>query len=553
MSKLTFQNAEPKRKRPKNNSAQPLRKTLLEACEDGDYAMVVMNLIRNPDSINYAHNGGVNPLWVAIAHGHAIIVNELLAAGANVNTAGANGVKSLMVACRRGHLEIVQMLLAAGANVNAAGANGVTSLLVACRRGHLEIVQMLLAAGANVNTAEADGITPLWIACLMGHLEIVQMLLAAGANVNTAIVIINERVVGGTPLIVGIAKGHATIVNELLAAGANVNTAFADGVTPLMVACRKGHLEIVQMLLADGANVNTAEANGFTPLWVACFRGHLEIVNELLAAGANVNRTNSRGKSPLWIACRHAHLAIVNALLDKGATLMIPHFIHPAVAHLLLSKRDNVGISSKVTPLTLALYMPPSHDLPALYADAEQVKRLLSRPRIRTKFPASYMSFLKFPEETFMLNEKNIQDQGDRIMCPLRLWRLDTNQCKHIFEANFIKRWFFPPNGQARLKCPLCGPQSDDITEVELLSKQKVDEMNASEEIRKNALSRQEIARRKIKEMNESLPTLRSERLRSKASRDLEKAKRELEAAIHEENVNVLTARKLFRHLRLEF
>ena len=77
--------------------------------------------------------------------------------------------------------------------------------------------------------------------------------------------------------------------------------------------------------------------------------------------------------------------------------------------------------------------------------------------------------------------------------------------------------------------------------------------MNASEELRKNALSRQEIARRKIRETNERLPTLRSERLREKALKDLEEAEQELQRAIHEENVNVLTARKLFTNLRLEF
>ncbi len=101
---------------------------------------------------------GVDPLSLAIRHGHAEIVHDLLAAGADPRKAWSWGGSTLHHAVR--HLSnpgVMAALIEHGAEIDALDGDRNTPLNFAARDDALEVAEFLLRAGANPNARTERG------------------------------------------------------------------------------------------------------------------------------------------------------------------------------------------------------------------------------------------------------------------------------------------------------------------------------------------------------------------------------------------------------------
>jgi ankyrin repeat protein len=287
---------------------------LLFCCGEG-YIEGVQCLLATRIEVNPP--GGVTPLWIASANGHADIVSLLLAHSTDVDLGGReDGKTALSAASQGGHTEIVHLLLEHGADINLPGGEYGSALAAASHHGHIEIVRLLLKGGANTNLPAGLYGSALTAACHRNHLEIVRLLLDAGAEVNL-------RGGGyGNALSTASRRARIDIVRLLLDAGADVNLLGGEDRTALMAACHRGEIQIVRLLLENGADINLECGgeyyNALSAASCSCssnFRH--DIVCLLLDNGADIK---SLGSKALKMASKGGYDNIVALLREKGAT-----------------------------------------------------------------------------------------------------------------------------------------------------------------------------------------------------------------------------------------
>jgi len=177
----------------------------------------------------------------------------------NVNyQSDQGGLTPLIVASANGHARVVEMLLEEEeVKVNLADYDGSTPLYEASSRGHESVVKLLLAEpGIDVNPT-VDGYGPLWsnyytplhAATINGHEKVVEMLLVNKTHIRSPIDVNQTDVRGRTALILASLHGHENIVEMLLAKkGIDINQVDRKGRTALIMANEMGHEEIIYML-----------------------------------------------------------------------------------------------------------------------------------------------------------------------------------------------------------------------------------------------------------------------------------------------------------------
>jgi ankyrin repeat protein len=165
-----------------------------------------------------------------------------------------------------------------------------TPLIDAVKQNDEAAVRALLQKHADVNAREGDGATALHWAVYADHEAIARVLVTAGADVNAA----NDLAI--TPLYLASVNGNAAIARLLTDNGARVDAASETGVTPLMEAARVGSVDTVRVLVDRGADVNHVERDrGQTALMWAVARKHPAVVKLLLDRRADIQvRTRVR-------------------------------------------------------------------------------------------------------------------------------------------------------------------------------------------------------------------------------------------------------------------
>ncbi len=124
-------------------------------------------------------------LFVAARSGDAEGVADLIARGADPNAPGPNGLQPLFMAVIHGHHDAVMALLEGGANPNVEHAHaGGTPLHAGL--SNPQIVSTLVEHGARVNAPTALGDTPLHVVGQLGASGIgsARVLIENGADVN---------------------------------------------------------------------------------------------------------------------------------------------------------------------------------------------------------------------------------------------------------------------------------------------------------------------------------------------------------------------------------
>lgn len=161
--------------------AQALRTALVEACLNGNIALVNALLNSGVDPKTSGYQDGIPVLEIARANGHVDIVQALMAVD-------ESPMVSMPVSSNAGLVLTAEILLDVIADVYRESScyDGMTALMIASRAGCMEAVQFFLDAYADVNITSNNGHTALMLTCQNGHIEVVRALLAAGAAVNIA-------------------------------------------------------------------------------------------------------------------------------------------------------------------------------------------------------------------------------------------------------------------------------------------------------------------------------------------------------------------------------
>jgi ankyrin repeat protein len=181
----------------------------------------------------------------------------------------------------------VAFLITLGSVLTAADGS-VGALFDAVRNDDRAAVAALLNGRTDVNAREEDGATALAWAAMRSNIEIATLLLNRGADPNLT----NEQGIG--PLYLAITNGSAGLAKLLLEKGADPNMAREDGETALMTATRLGQIDVMKLLLDRGANINAHDGKfGQTALmWAA---GRPAAVRLLLE-----RRADARIASKVW-------------------------------------------------------------------------------------------------------------------------------------------------------------------------------------------------------------------------------------------------------------
>ncbi|XP_066594349.1 ankyrin repeat and KH domain-containing protein 1 isoform X2 [Prorops nasuta] len=301
------------RMRSDNLRTQNEKRSLVEACTDGDVG-TVRKLLTEGRSVHETTEEGESLLSLACSAGYYELAQVLLAMNANVEDRGVKGdCTPLMEAASAGHVDIVSLLIAHGADVNAQSTSGNTPLMYACAGGHENVVRVLLKAGANVEDHNENGHTPLMEAASAGHVPVAKILLEYGAGINT-----HSNEFKESALTLACYKGHLEMVRFLLEAGADQEHKTDEMHTALMEASMDGHVEVARLLLDSGAQVNMPTDSFESPLTLAACGGHVDLAMLLIERGANIEEVNDEGYTPLMEAAREGHEEMVALLLSQA-------------------------------------------------------------------------------------------------------------------------------------------------------------------------------------------------------------------------------------------
>jgi len=158
-------------------------KTLLDAVESGNEAVVRELLRRGNFSLRTKDSNGRTALHLAVAKDRRLIANFLLDKGADTEAVQNSGEKPLYLAAILGNQLMVELLVEFNANIEALNLKTrTTALHAAVSKRHIQVARFLLRHGANVDSRDQAGATPLCIAVRRGDLKSAEVLLQYGAN-----------------------------------------------------------------------------------------------------------------------------------------------------------------------------------------------------------------------------------------------------------------------------------------------------------------------------------------------------------------------------------
>ena len=351
-------------------TAEPVFKRVLQACKDGDLALV-RSLVDDTCDFHHKTNDGCSALHLACIEGNVELVEWLLDTVQRrdaqlysllLDDPADNGWSALCVACAQGHHRVVSLLLSKNCNATRPGNDEAT-----VHASHWPCADIESRDRACVSLSlDGAGNTPLMISSCNGHLECVNVLLAHDSV--TAEMLCATNNVRKNAFHLASQQGHIEIVRRLLAKRQELGladeadrtpTAEAEGFdvthftsdhgdgerlddneqeqqqtsrdplqrgdiagnTPLHAAALGGSAPIVRLLLESRASVSRISSTGVSALHVCCLRDddtdRTEIAQVLLEAGASLNSYTSFGTTPLHDAALHSNYRLVCLLLDR--------------------------------------------------------------------------------------------------------------------------------------------------------------------------------------------------------------------------------------------
>jgi len=333
---------------------------LLEACENGDEAVVQELIASKRVDVNAKDHRARTPLFLAMYYNHPAIVRLLLADPTTVLGAGDRTENTeLMSACADNYIECVQLYLQdERCNIHIVNAaknqeykleENKTALNVALQNGHDEIAKMLLAipnidVNACIKGTNYD-LSPLDLAIKHGMKDVVSLLLE-NETTNLDVALYNDcEPMPDIEKLIHVECIKMVLENKRFDKNI-INTHDPHvGSTALCFAMETGYLEIVKLLLMypetslENAGLDKGIKKGFTEC-VECFinnsRCTLEIINAYkplhCAVQANdermmqlildfpdldPNTQNCDGQTPLFFAMRSNSDNAVNILLKN--------------------------------------------------------------------------------------------------------------------------------------------------------------------------------------------------------------------------------------------
>ena len=181
--------------------------TLHMAAEGGHTDLVRLLLTWPCIDADSPNEKGLNPLLIAVSHGHNAVVQLLLNKGVDSRSTDGSGSTALMIAVRHGYLDVVRLLLKHNEDAGDTNIDGQiwTSLMMAVSGGNQGLVLLLLEFGAAQGLSNGHDQTPLMTAIHMGHEAITFLLLQDGVEIDTTDGSENR------PIDVAVSKGYRTI------------------------------------------------------------------------------------------------------------------------------------------------------------------------------------------------------------------------------------------------------------------------------------------------------------------------------------------------------
>eukprot|EP00977_Amphora_coffeiformis_P010946 scaffold2591_cov168-Amphora_coffeaeformis.AAC.2 len=220
-----------------------LGRTLIRACQDGDYGRA----------------------------------RQALVDGADPNCTGRDGMTPLHWAVERDDMEILQLLLQpskyyiSAANVDGKDSFQCTPLAVASEKGNWRMVDILLRYGANPNLGDTDGWTPLhWTRSPEVALRLLQ---------HDKIDMDAVDKDGETPLHLKVGDFDLAVADVLLHHGANFHLRNSWNMTPLQTAAHLLDVPMVQRLLQGGVTAeghecctdpSSSSSSTSSSIWTSC-------------------------------------------------------------------------------------------------------------------------------------------------------------------------------------------------------------------------------------------------------------------------------------------
>jgi ankyrin repeat protein len=336
---------------------------LWSAVENEDLEMVSF-LHGKGARIGQTNIQGASVLTATIFHKKYDVLDFLVANGADINWADNGGLTTLMVAVGSGGgknaltgYKFIEKFLTFKPKIDFQqaknGGAGESALHFAALYGYVDIVKLLLDNGATINLVSlTKGGTPLHNAATGKRVEVVKFLLKRGAKTEI------QDVSGLTPLTIAVVQNDPDTMQALIEGGATIDTRSSVNslITPLVFAAsnidpfkHKNYLTIIRMLLDNKADVNYQAANGNTALIAAAGSSDLsqayDKVSLLVDRGANLNTVNKRGETALMLATAAANEKVVKLLIDKGADTQLKNGAGESVMSYA-NRRNNKSVSS---------------------------------------------------------------------------------------------------------------------------------------------------------------------------------------------------------------
>lgn len=354
------------------------KKTFYQALVEGNITEVKGFIEKGINLKRTVGSSNLNPLEIAVSHGHYEIVEILLNSG--IFTDFVNQCGLLEVATSRGDVEIIKLLISSGIDVNQKFLeDDETALMYVAGIGEIQAVRDLVDTGVDVNAITCQGKSALFYAAWAGYQEVYDYLhpltapelrreaeevlgmgvtrrqrledellqkfveaasigdlealvlsLQKGVDVNA----FNED--GESALVIASNNVNYSIVKVLIEVGADVNLGTEiDSITPLMAASGflsvrnpqvsgvqvlQLQLQVIDSLIQAGANINTTTNDGWTALMLSVASNNLQITERLIREGADINARETTGDTALSLAQRHNNNEMIELLLDAGAT-----------------------------------------------------------------------------------------------------------------------------------------------------------------------------------------------------------------------------------------
>ncbi|XP_067685980.1 putative ankyrin repeat protein RF_0381 [Haliotis asinina] len=340
-----------------NKSAIPrkVKRTLIDACSDGDLHRVKHFLSQDFVNINERGEGGRTLAMMAAEKGHREILELLLEEGADVSLLDDDDDNILHVACRNGKVDIVKYIHSHNIlDFESRGENMRTPILTAAEFGKTDVFFFLIEIGANVSKCDENSDNILHLSCQGGSQEIVHYILKQN------IVDINAEGYGGrTALVQAALYGWGKIFQLLIQSGADVGQKHdhmklfecacegGDGevvkyilnlttvdinsyvwgeLTPVMQVAKTGESEVFKVLVSKGADMTKLSKEKENILHLSCHGGNVDIVKYILEQNiVDINSKRSDGKTPLMLASLHGCRNIFQLLIGKDADVGTAH------------------------------------------------------------------------------------------------------------------------------------------------------------------------------------------------------------------------------------